>query len=90
MIPCTHHHDGVCDLGKAQGHPTPGFCAFHCQECDGPWRPKLRKQQLKLARRRPIATPSTPSPCSGCGGAMYDHVAFNRPGGADQLIQQLS
>jgi len=28
-------------------------------------------------------------PCSGCGGAKYDPQAYNAPGGADQLIQQM-
>lgn len=31
----------------------------------------------------------TPSTCGGCGGAKFNPQAFNVPGGADQLIQQL-
>jgi len=49
------------------------------------------------ASPRPVAAPSgvqspiTPARlCSGCGGAKYAPEDFNRPGGGDELIQQLS
>lgn len=36
------------------------------------------------------AAPRKPSqPCQGCGGAKYNPQDFNRPGGPDELIQQL-
>jgi len=41
----------------------------------------------------PTAPPrpaGTPAPiCGGCGGNKFDAQAFNRPGGADELIQQM-
>ena len=33
--------------------------------------------------------PTTSQSCQGCGGAKYNPQNFNRPGGMDELIQQL-
>ena len=33
---------------------------------------------------------SSAQPCQGCGGAQYRPQDYNRPGGADGLIQQLA
>lgn len=43
----------------------------------------------RIASGIALALPAR-SPCSGCGGAKYDPAAYNQPGGADALIQQLS
>ena len=37
----------------------------------------------------PVATRKPSQPCQGCGGAKYNPQDFNRPGGPDELIQQL-
>ena len=47
-------------------------------------------QQISVEASDAQATPRKPSqPCQGCGGAKYNPQDFNRPGGPDELIQQL-
>lgn len=37
----------------------------------------------------PASHPASAQLCQGCGGAKYNPQDFNRPGGQDELIQQL-
>jgi hypothetical protein len=49
----------------------------------------------QVERLAPMQEPSPPArttaarPCSGCGGARYDPRHYNRPGGSDELVQDI-
>lgn len=55
---------------------------------EGFLKPLLERYNMSSGVR-PASSATPAQPCQGCGGAKYRPEEFNRPGGADELMQQL-